>query len=94
MRLGLIIYGKLNTLTGGYIYDKILVEYLQECGHHVDIISYPRRNYIRCLLDNFSPDLCSKLVTSKYDILLQDELNHPSLFLSNWYENCPVLTKE
>ncbi|NNL75155.1 MAG: glycosyltransferase family 4 protein [Desulfobacterales bacterium] len=83
MRLGLIIYGKLNTLTGGYIYDKILVEYLQECGHHVDIISYPRRNYIRCLLDNFSPNLYSKLVTSKYDILLQDELNHPSLFLSN-----------
>ncbi len=54
MRLGLIIYGNLDTLTGGYIYDRILVEHLQSRGHRVDIISLPRRNYGRHLLDNFS----------------------------------------
>jgi len=79
MRLGLIIYGSLNTLTGGYIYDRILVDYLKECGHQVDIVSLPLRDYSRHLLDSFSRKLRSKLAKSNYDVLLQDELNHPSL---------------
>ncbi len=29
MHLGLIIYGGLEPLTGGYIYDRILVDYLR-----------------------------------------------------------------
>ena len=83
MRLGCVIYGSLNTLTGGYIYDRILVEHLQNRGHRVDIISLPLRNYRRHLLDNWSPALRSDLVAGPYDILLQDELNHPSLFHTN-----------
>lgn len=83
MHLGLVIYGSLNTLTGGYIYDRILVEYLQSRGHRVDVISLPRRNYGRHLLDNWSAGLRSDLVTGPYDILLQDELNHPSFFYTN-----------
>ncbi len=83
MRLGFVIYGNLNTLTGGYIYDRILVEHLQSRGHRVDIISLPRRNYGHHLLDNFSPGLRSDLASGPYDILLQDELNHPSLFHTN-----------
>lgn len=83
MHLGFVIYGSLNTLTGGYIYDRILVEYLQSRGHRVDIISLPLRNYGRHLLDNWSPGLRSDLVAEPYDILLQDELNHPSLFHTN-----------
>jgi glycosyltransferase involved in cell wall biosynthesis len=83
MRLGLIIYGSLNTLTGGYIYDKILVQYLQRKGHQVDIISLPRRNYGRHLIDNCPRKIWSDLAAIKYDILLQDELNHPSLFRAN-----------
>lgn len=83
MRLGLIIYGNIDTLTGGYIYDRILVEDLQSRGHQVDIISLSRRNYGLHLLDNFSPGLRFDLAESPYDILLQDELNHPSLFLIN-----------
>jgi glycosyltransferase involved in cell wall biosynthesis len=83
MHIGLVIYGSLNTLTGGYIYDRLLVEYLQSRGHRVDVISLPLRNYGRHLLDNWSPGLRSDLVTGPYDILLQDELNHPSLFHTN-----------
>ena len=83
MRLGLIIYGNIDTLTGGYIYDRILVEDLQSRGYQVDIVSLPWRNYGRHLLDNFSPRLRFDLAESPYDILLQDELNHPSLFLTN-----------
>ena len=83
MHLGLVIYGSLNTLTGGYIYDRILVEYLQSRGHRIDIISLPQRNYGRHLLDNWSHGLRSDLVAGPYDILLQDELNHASLFHTN-----------
>jgi glycosyltransferase involved in cell wall biosynthesis len=84
MRLGFIIYGSLNTLTGGYIYDRILVQYLRQKGHQVEIISLPRRNYGRHLLDNCLRKLRSDLATLHYDVLLQDELNHPSLFRSNY----------
>ena len=83
MHLGFIIYGSLDTLTGGYIYDRILVEHLQNQGHRVDIISLPLRNYQRHLLDNWSPALRADLVAEPYDLLLQDELNHPSLFHIN-----------
>jgi len=83
MHLGFIIYGSLDTLTGGYIYDRILVEHLQNQGHRVDIISLPLRNYRRHLLDNWSPALRGDLVAGPYDLLLQDELNHPSLFHIN-----------
>jgi glycosyltransferase involved in cell wall biosynthesis len=83
MRLGFVIYGSLNTLTGGYIYDRTLVQYLQSRGHRVDIISLPWRNYGRHLLDNCSRKLKTDFTTAHYDILLQDELNHPSLFRTN-----------
>ncbi len=83
MHLALIIYGDLNTLTGGYIYDRILVEFLRNRGHQVEVISLPKCNYGRHLLDNWSFRFRSDLLTGPYDIILQDELNHPSLFHIN-----------
>ena len=79
MDLGLVIYGSLDSLTGGYIYDRILVDYLRQCGHRVDIISLAPGPYSRHLLDCFSPVLRSNLLNSDCDVLLQDELSHPSL---------------
>lgn len=80
MNIGLIIYGLLDTLTGGYIYDWMLVDHLRQHGHRVEIVSLSRRHYTRNLLDNISQGLFSKLLSAGYDLLLQDELNHPSLF--------------
>lgn len=79
MHLGLIIYGGLEPLTGGYIYDRILVDYLRGRGCRVDIISLASRNYSRHLLGGISQKLRSNLINSVYDVLLQDELSHPSL---------------
>jgi glycosyltransferase involved in cell wall biosynthesis len=78
MKLGFIIYGSLDTLSGGYLYDRKLVEYLRSQGDIVEIISLPWRNYAAHLTDNFRFRLPQNL-----DILLQDELNHPSLLLAN-----------
>ena len=82
MRIGLVIYGSLNTLSGGYMYDRKLVEYLRAQGDSVEIISLPWRNYSSHLIDNFSFKL-----PANFDILIQDELNHPSLVGANRREH-------
>jgi glycosyltransferase involved in cell wall biosynthesis len=83
MRVGLLIYGDLDTLTGGYLYDRKLVAYLKERGDSVEIISLKWRYYGRHLLDNLSRTLLHRLAKAKLDVLIQDELNHPSLFAVN-----------
>ncbi|MEM7111230.1 MAG: glycosyltransferase family 4 protein [Chloroflexota bacterium] len=83
MKIGLIIYGSLDTVSGGYLYDRQLVRYLREAGEQVEIISLPWTAYGRHLLHNFSSPLKQRLCDTSFDVLLQDELNHPSLFLLN-----------
>ena len=83
MRVGLIIYGRLETLSGGYLYDRQLVETLQRHGDEVDIISLKPSGYGRHLIHNFDNTLFNHLRDAPYDLLLQDELNHPSLFYLN-----------
>lgn len=78
MKLGILIYGSLDTLSGGYLYDRKLVEYLRSKGDKVEIISLPWRNYAAHLTDNFHFRLPRDL-----DLLIQDELNHPSLLSAN-----------
>ncbi len=83
MRIGLLIYGSLDTLSGGYLYDRKLVEHLCEAGDSVEIVSLPWRSYPAHLADNLSLRLYRRLRDLSVDILLQDELNHPSLALVN-----------
>ena len=83
MRVGLVIFGSLDTLTGGYFYDRRLLEYLQSRGDQTRVVSLPLRTYSRHLADNFSLSLARRLAGDCFDILLQDELNHPSLVMLN-----------
>ncbi|MBL8094169.1 MAG: glycosyltransferase family 4 protein [Anaerolineales bacterium] len=83
MHLALVLYGSLETLSGGYLYDRKLVAHLRAQGDTVDVIGLPWRNYGRHLLDNLSRDLRRRLTTGSWDLILQDELNHPSLFALN-----------
>jgi glycosyltransferase involved in cell wall biosynthesis len=83
MHIGLIIYGSLDTLTGGWIYDRLVAEHLREQGHTVEVISLKRRNYVRNMADNFSRDLYRRLRDHDCRLLLEDGLNHPSLFRLN-----------
>lgn len=78
MRIGLVIYGSLDAISGGYLYDRKLVEYLRAQGDTVQVVSLPWRNYAAHLMDNLSFRLPTDV-----DILIQDELNHPSLLLPN-----------
>jgi len=94
MKIGFLIYGSLDTLSGGYMYDRKLVEYLRAQGDTVEIISLPWRNYAAHLTDNFRFRLWNPRANSwktrkqavglqSFDILIQDELNHPSLLAAN-----------
>jgi glycosyltransferase involved in cell wall biosynthesis len=78
LKLGFLIYGSLDTLSGGYLYDRKLVASLRAQGDDVRIISLPWRNYGLHLGDNLTFRLPAGL-----DILIQDELNHPSLLAAN-----------
>lgn len=83
MRIGLIIYGSLDTLTGGYLYDRIVVQGLVRLGHEVEVISLTGGSYLRRLGHGLSPKLGRRLLAGRFDVLLQDELCHPSLFWVN-----------
>lgn len=83
MRLGFVLYGDLQRQSGGYLYDRMLVEHLQKGGWQVEVIAFPWRNYLLHLTDNFSPRYRKLLASQQLDCLIQDELNHPSLFLLN-----------
>ena len=43
MRIVLIIYGSLDRLSGGYIYDRMLVEHLRGHKDDVEIIALPEK---------------------------------------------------
>lgn len=79
MNIAFVIYDTLDTVSGSYLYDRKLVEHLRAQGHTVEIVSLPRRTYRLHLQDNFSAELLSRLVTGNFDLILQDEMVHPSV---------------
>ncbi|MGB8424895.1 MAG: glycosyltransferase family 4 protein [Desulfobacterales bacterium] len=84
MRVGLVISGNLQTLTGGTLYDRILVDDLRRRGHRVTLFPLPTgQGYARQLTANLSRSLFSKVAHDAPDILLEDGLCHPALFLQN-----------
>ena len=83
MHIGLIIYGRLDNLTGGWLYDRLLVEDLRQRGHTVAVIALKQHRYVRNLADNFSGRLFRRLVDHGSSLLLQDGLVHPSLAYLN-----------
>jgi glycosyltransferase involved in cell wall biosynthesis len=83
MRVALVLYGGLDSMSGGFLYDRRLLEYLRRQGDEVEIVSLPWRSYPAGLLDNFSPTLKRRLTNLTADFILQDELAHPSLCWQN-----------
>ncbi len=84
MRVGLVIYGSLDTISGGYLYDRKLVEQLVAFGHSVTVFSLAYRDYAKHLGDNLDDAWQRRLAAANVDVMLQDELNHPSLLWANF----------
>jgi glycosyltransferase involved in cell wall biosynthesis len=91
MHVGLVLYGSLDGRSGGFRYDRKLVEGLRAAGDTVEVIELPWRSYPRGLLDNLSTATRERLAVDA-DVLLQDELAHPSLVRPNGGRTCPIVT--
>lgn len=83
MRLGLVVYDGLDNTSGGYRYDRQLVGRLRERGHDVRVLALSGGRYGSRLLDNVWTDAVTTLSELDVDVLLQDELCHPSLVRAN-----------
>ncbi|EMA26439.1 glycosyltransferase family 4 protein [Haloarcula argentinensis] len=91
MRVGLTLYGSLDEQSGGFRYDRKLVEGLRDAGDTVECIQLPWRDYHRGLLDNGSRKLRRRLDV-EVDVMLQDELAHPSLVRTNRALPYPIVS--
>ena len=84
MKIGLVIYGSLDTHSGEQIYDRMVVSRLREEGSEIEIIALPwQSNYVLRLANNLAEEIFERLRDTHFDLLLQDEACHPSLFRLN-----------
>ena len=83
MRVGLVICGDLSFPSGGFLYDRLLVEALRKAWDTVDVISLRWRSCGRGILANLEAPVRARLLGWDGDLLLQDELAHASLFMLN-----------
>ena len=79
MRIGLALYGELTSLSGGFLYDRMLVDALRDAGDAVEVLPLPWLSWPRGLTMGFDRQQAARLMDWKGDLLLQDELAHPTL---------------
>ena len=83
MRIGFVLCGDLSTRTGGFLYDRMLIRALQERGVEVEIFQLPWRSYPLSLIKSSLSTTLDWMNTEKVDLIIEDELAHPSLITAN-----------
>lgn len=85
LRIAFLIYGNIEMNSGGFLYDRKIVEHLRAQGHTVRVISLPWLGYAgaisRC--NKVGSELSAELSPEKFDLIIQDELAHPLLSILN-----------
>jgi hypothetical protein len=71
MHIALVIYGSLDEVSGGFLYDRKLVEHLQQRGHEVTVIPLPWRPYGWSLVDNGSHGLLRRMQGREFAVIVQ-----------------------
>ncbi|MDS0297344.1 glycosyltransferase family 4 protein [Halogeometricum sp. S1BR25-6] len=82
MRVALVVPGSLDTASGGFAYDRALVDSLRAAGETVRVVSVPWRRYPLGVVDSLVPRRLSPPGFDP-DVVLADELAHPALLRSN-----------
>ena len=82
MRLAFVVYGGLDNVSGGFIYDRALACALGALGHQVDIVGLPWHGYLRAVAGSVlgARRPAERGGARRYDAVLCDELCHPSVF--------------
>jgi glycosyltransferase involved in cell wall biosynthesis len=83
MRIGLVLYGELSSPSGGFLYDRFLVEALRGAGHDVDTLSLPWPSWSRGVAMGRDAAATAALRAWDGDLMVQDELAHPTLSVLN-----------
>jgi glycosyltransferase involved in cell wall biosynthesis len=83
MRVGLIVTGSLDSISGSHLYDRKLVEYLRHRGDTVEVFSLPPRSTLGRLTDNIVTGWQKKIEAAQLDVLAQDEASHLALLTLN-----------
>jgi glycosyltransferase involved in cell wall biosynthesis len=89
MRIAFVVYGSLDEISGGFIYDRALVGALRSLGHEVDVFGLRWHGYFHAVARAFVVGHPQRRPTAAgdgvaiYDAVIQDELVHPSVFRSN-----------
>ncbi len=91
MRVAKIIIGDINSLTGGYLYEKKLIEYLRGKGVQADVVSIPNIPYMLQFFSNFW--LFFYFLIKKYDVIIEDGMTHPAVWLFNLWARHVKKTK-
>lgn len=90
MRVALVLAGDVESESGGFYYDRRLRDRLRERGHSVEVVSLPRGSYRRRLAPNLrARRLADRL--SRFDVVVEDGLAHPSVLLANRWVDAPTV---
>ncbi len=96
MKAAFLLYGALDDLSGGFLYDRHVVQYLEAQGDQVEVVSLGRPAYGRALLGNLWSGIARRLSAAGIDVIVQDELAHPALCRANRQLKrscaCPVVS--
>ncbi|WP_331234896.1 glycosyltransferase family 4 protein [Natronorarus salvus] len=89
MRIGFVIYGDIDARSGGFLYDREIVDRFRARGE-CEVLSLPwRETASRALADDLRSLLRDR--DEEFDVFLQDELAHRSLSLSNRWLDTPTV---
>ena len=89
-RIAFLVPGDIHSLTGGYIYDKQVLEYFQrqEEKYTVKLFTTPRPRMVTDLLYNFWLVI---LIGNRFDVIIEDGMAFRQTFLFN--SLCKVLNR-
>jgi glycosyltransferase involved in cell wall biosynthesis len=86
MRIAFIVYGSIDQVTGGYLYDRRVISALRSRGWSVEVFGLRKIPYLLSPLQGLSPALRSLLRGGErrrpFDFVVVDELVHPSVRLA------------
>jgi glycosyltransferase involved in cell wall biosynthesis len=88
VRVGLIIYGSLDLVSGGFLYDRLVVRQLRAAGVEVQVVALPWRRWGGALAENLQP---WPAALEGCQVVLQDQLIHPAVFARNARLRRPII---